>query len=1357
MKKLLFIGLLAIFATGVIFSSQTCIAEEDGRSLPEASQEGFWNGMPVASTGDTINEDHYVKGKLFVRVKSPSSNPELFDKVPAEDLFSATPELTEIAYTYNIKTEATKRLFTALLNSPKADIRQAATSLKNTFLIEADTDDLAKLIKDLEKSEGIVFAEGVPLINTSYVPNDYDATQQWYLDKIEAEDAWEIYQANPDTSEVLIAIVDDAVKLDHEDLNFNLWVNPDEIPNNGIDDYPENGYIDDVNGYDVADGDGDPNPPSNVTNTHFMHGTHVSGIAAAVSDNYIGIASISGSGSNKVKIMAVKTKLDSSTGPTLEATFQGLEYAIAAGADIINMSWGGYGYSHTYQDLFIAAHSLGITLVAAAGNDGWQTYMFPASYLYVISVGATDQTDHKASFSNYGYQIDVMAPGVDILSTLPVNDNSYGNLSGTSMASPLVAGLCGLMLSYNDTLTPHQIELILKQSCDDIDAQNSNYVGEIGSGRINADSAMQALQASNIPAPENFTAINTSLTPSAWGEAVWGDYDNDGKLDVLIAEGDYSLVPRIYHNDGLVNGQWQFTNINAQLGSSLNMCSVAWFDYDNDGLLDFAMAGYASSNNVLKIFHNDGIVNNQWQFSLLNNQPIILPRPNYVTGPRLACGDYDNDGRQDIAIIGSKTMRIYHNDGLVNCQWNFSLAPVVGLPPENLIGYSYGYVAWGDYNNDGRLDLAVTGSGNSSSLGPITRIYRNDGLVSGQWQFTDIDAGLMNLALSCIAWGDYNNDGLLDILVGGNDFLPPTPPGTWHTKVYRNDGLVNGQWQFTDIGANLPTVNCWGPHNLDWGDFNNDGQLDIVLAGEYNDGDPYDGHSITAVYINDNGVFSEDNSELLGIVAASWGDYDGDGKLDILSAGFVDTGLNYVVYPRRTQIYHNNVLTANTPPNPPSASSLQATVTGQDVALSWQKGSDSQTPQNGLYYNLFAGTGPNLSNTLSPMSEIPGGLRRVADIGGQSQNTSWSLKDLPNGTYYWGVQSVDTALAGSSFASGATFIVGGGVTYTIQGQIHLANGTGIDGITVTATGRPPTTTAGGGYYSVVVPLGWSGYVTPVSYAYSFAPEKSCYSNVNQNYPDDDYIATPLNHSISGRVTLNGSPATGVAGVLITASNGGGSQTTSPQGYYTIYNVQGGWMGDLTPSETGYTFAPTSIPVTLPLSGNLTNKNFVATPNTPATFTISGDITDLQPNNTYSVDVIGIGANGSGNLLPVSGTSGSYTFTDVPYGWEGELTATSVAYNFIPLSRTIPSVTASIVPSNLPCVESYFKRWAMISGLMRSLIPTTSKSPSVKAARKTSLPIRPNPLIPSLIAIFIPFLQIMVIKRTFVFIKYYHVF
>ncbi len=1208
MKKLLFIGLLVGLITGVIFSSRTCIAEEDGRFLPETSQEGLRNGMPVAPAGSIINEEDYVKGKFFVKVKSPSGNPELFDKVPAGDLFSATPELTEIAYTHNIKTEATKRLFTALLNSPKAGIRQAASHLKNTFLIEADTDDPAKLIEDLMKLEGMIRVERVPRINTYYVPDDYDAFQQWYLDKIEAEDAWEIYQANSGTSEVHIAIVDDAVKLDHEDLNFNLWVNLDEIPNNGIDD-DGNTYIDDVNGYDVANGDGDPNPPTTATNSYFHHGTHVAGIAAAVSNNNTGIASISGAGSNKVKIIAVKTKLDSSPGGSLEATFQGVEYAIAADADIINMSWGSNAYSHTFQDLFITAHSLGITLVAASGNSGSSYYSYPASYLYVISVGATTPSDQKAGFSNYGYQIDVMAPGVDILSTLPVNDNSYGNLSGTSMASPLVAGLCGLMLSYNDTLTPHQIEILLEENCDNIDAQNSGYIGMIGAGRINAENVLVELSLDNIPPDEDFTAINSNLTGLCWGNMKWGDYDNDGKLDILAVGWDWSAqeTANIYHNDGLVNGQWQFTDINAQL-EGVHYADAAWGDYDNDGYLDIALGGSTSNNQkILKIYHNDGLVNGQWEFTELSGSSLVGSWE-----PTLAWGDYDNDGKLDLAVIGpGAPPSIYHNDGLVNGQWHFTSFYISGVP-----SVYWGKFAWGDYDSDGRLDLAVTGA--ISPGNGFTKIYHNDGPgANGQWIFTPIDTSLINVGDSTLSWGDYNNDGRLDILLGGCD---GGYPGPLVAKVYRNDGLVNGQWIFTDINAQLTGVYSYGNH-LSWGDYDNDGDLDIVLSGKVS---PSGGeqHYIAEVYINNNGVFTKTENELIGIGVGPviWGDYDNDGKLDIASFGQIDGGSFPFVPGARTQIYHNNTLIANSIPNVPS--SPQANVLDNDVTLSWQKATDTETLQDGLNYNIFIGTGSGLVDIASPMAQLSDGLRRIPAIGSQSQNTSWTINSLANGIYYWGVQAIDTAFAGSPFALG-TFTIGNPTTWDISGMVTL-DGVGLGGIEL-------------------------------------------YDDTNTK-----------------RATTRQEPQ-------------------EPVGYYEILGLPSGVPIEIAPYDVAYTFNPTHRPYT-GSTGNQENQDYVAT---LREFTISGDITGLQSNNTYPVYVTATGANGSGDLGSAEGTNGSYTFYNVPYGWEGELSASSVAYDFTPPEITIPTVTADVTDQDFAATIKTFAISGTVKNNFGQIIPNAT--------------------------------------------------
>lgn len=358
-------------------------------------------------------------------------------------------------------------------------------------------------INELNKISSIVYAEKIPQVTKNYVPDDLDPAQ-WALSMVNAQEAWDITKGSQD---IVIAIVDDAVRLSHQDISPNLWVNTGEIAGNNMDD-DGNGYVDDVNGYDVADNQFDPSPPTNAFDGQFSHGTHVAGIACAATDNGVGIA---GLGFN-CKIMAVKTKRSASLNSrNLDAPYEGVAYAIAAGADVINMSWGSPFASETGQLLMDAAHEQGIVLVAAAGNDNSQNTFYPAAYNHVISVAATDQSDSKASFSNYGDWIDIAAPGVGILSTTSGSDDEYDSFSGTSMASPLVAGLVGLVLSVSPDMSPERVEECLKSSSSDLDNQNSGFAGLLGAGRIDAKATLECLQAPPVP---EFTANILQSCPS---------------------------------------------------------------------------------------------------------------------------------------------------------------------------------------------------------------------------------------------------------------------------------------------------------------------------------------------------------------------------------------------------------------------------------------------------------------------------------------------------------------------------------------------------------------------------------------------------------------------------------------------------------------------------------------------------------------------------------------------------------------------------------------------------------------------------------------------------------------------------
>jgi len=371
--------------------------------------------------------------------------------------------------------------------------------LQRTFRVEfSDFHNVEQIIKDLEAIEMVEMAEKAEMCYVEYTPNDpfFNSTQMWGLFKVQADLAWNLSFGN---ANIVVATTDNAMQVTHPDFAGTIWTNPGEIPNNGIDD-DGNGYIDDVNGYDVSDNDNNVMPPTNGHN----HGTHVMGTVGARTDNSTGVASI-GFG---IKNMPVKCARNSSSTSALPNGYDGIVYAGSSGAHVINCSWGGTGNSSYGSSVVSWAIGQGIIIVAAAGNSNSSGNHYPSSYPGVISVGATTSSDTKASFSNYGTTLDVSAPGVNILSLLPTNQ--YGYLQGTSMASPLVAGLVGLMLSYNPNITPANVLNCLTSTCDPI---SGPLASSMGAGRVNAFKALQCVGALLNNKPQaNFTANVTTVT-----------------------------------------------------------------------------------------------------------------------------------------------------------------------------------------------------------------------------------------------------------------------------------------------------------------------------------------------------------------------------------------------------------------------------------------------------------------------------------------------------------------------------------------------------------------------------------------------------------------------------------------------------------------------------------------------------------------------------------------------------------------------------------------------------------------------------------------------------------------------------
>jgi subtilisin family serine protease len=272
----------------------------------------------------------------------------------------------------------------------------------------------------------------------------------WGADLVKAPEAW----AKGYTGKgVVVAVLDTGVDYNHEDLRNNIWTNTKEIAGNGVDD-DGNGYVDDVRGWNFSDN-------NNNTLDQNGHGTHVSGTITAQRNNY-GVTGIA----YDAKIMPVKVLNDAGSG-SYNGIANGIYYAVNNGANVINLSLGGSFSNRTLQNAVEYANSKGVVVVMAAGNDGSSRPGFPARYANNtgIAVGAVDRNNNLADFSNRAGTNQlayVTAPGVDVYSTVP--NNQYASFSGTSMATPHVAGVVALMLSANPNLTPAQVRQIITET-----------------------------------------------------------------------------------------------------------------------------------------------------------------------------------------------------------------------------------------------------------------------------------------------------------------------------------------------------------------------------------------------------------------------------------------------------------------------------------------------------------------------------------------------------------------------------------------------------------------------------------------------------------------------------------------------------------------------------------------------------------------------------------------------------------------------------------------------------------------------------------------------------------------------------
>lgn len=336
--------------------------------------------------------------------------------------------------------------------------------LPRTFVLKVPKGQEENLVKSFTQNPLVSYAELNYEIKALGTPNDPYFSNQWGMVKVQAPEAWDISHGSQSAK---IAILDTGIDNDHEDLAAKVVAR--------------------VN-FTTAASDDD----------FYGHGTHVAGIASAITNNSTGVAGLG----YEASLMSVKVLDDSGMGYNSWVA-NGINWAADNGARVINMSLGGPGSSTTLKNAVDYAWSKGVVLACAAGNSGNSSPTYPAYYSNCLATAATDANDQKASWSSYGSWVDVAAPGVNIFSTFPnhankIGKNNYDYGSGTSMATPHVAGLAGLIFGYNSGLSNNQVRSTIETYADDI-AGTGTYWSQ---GRINAYRSLSSFSVTPTPTPE---------------------------------------------------------------------------------------------------------------------------------------------------------------------------------------------------------------------------------------------------------------------------------------------------------------------------------------------------------------------------------------------------------------------------------------------------------------------------------------------------------------------------------------------------------------------------------------------------------------------------------------------------------------------------------------------------------------------------------------------------------------------------------------------------------------------------------------------------------------------------------------
>jgi len=655
--------------------------------------------------------------------------------------------------------------------------------------------DIMTLIQSYRDWPDVEYVEPNFLVSPSAFPNDPDYPKQQYLQMINIRPAWSKELLTRETENItrrsVIAVLDTGVDLDHPDLKDKIWTNIKERPGNNIDD-DSNGYVDDINGWNFVENNADPNPSFNngYDPNAISHGTIVSGIAAASINNGEGIAGVSWFS----EIMPLRI-LDSTGSGDVYSAIKAVEYAVANGADVINMSFIGQNKSLPLETAIRRAYDKGIIVVAAAGNtdpgvDGINldlTEYYPvcndgtADENMVIGVASIDQAFRKSKFSNYGKCVDIVAPGENFYSAQVLDPavsgftSAYnGYWSGTSLSTPLVSGMVGIIKALRPQFTPKMIKDFLFSSAQNINSYNPEFKGKLGAGQLDVYKTLEAVLGESVGATGGV------------------------KQGYVVAGLGFGSFPqlKILRTDGT-----EFKSFYAYSPNFTGAINVATGNVNSDNQMEIVTGAGAGGGPHIRIFNREGQVLGQF----------FAYDQKFRGGVNLAVGDVNGDGQAEIVVGSGKgikpEVKIFDYKGQLLSSFlaygeNFTGGVKVGV---------------GDVNGDGQMEI-VTGAG--AGGGPHVRIFDKDGLVLNQFfAYNQNSTNGINVAV-----GDVHGDGRYEIIVSVEKNSTPTV----RLFDYRGTQLLN----FFAFESNfLSGVEVTA------GDIDNDG-IDEIITGRSFGGSP---------------------------------------------------------------------------------------------------------------------------------------------------------------------------------------------------------------------------------------------------------------------------------------------------------------------------------------------------------------------------------------------------------------------------------------------------------------------------------------------------------------------------------------